>query len=183
MKLIVGLGNFGSEYNNTRHNIGFSILDSVVKGFGLSFDNEKFNGKYTSVFINGEKIYFLKPLKYMNLSGEVIKDFMNYFDIKIEEVLIIYDDMDTEFGFFKLRIKGGSAGHNGLKNIEMHLKTKYYKRLKVGISRPVGDKISYVLGKFNKKELEILQTICNDMNFLISDFLNMSFENLMNKYN
>ena len=184
LKLIVGLGNPDKEYENTRHNVGFMVLDEFAKYNNLEFNKKKFDGIYLETVIKGEKVIFLKPLKYMNLSGEVIKKYVDYFKINKEDLLIIHDDMDLEIGSFKIRYKGGSAGHNGLKNIESNLHSNEYKRVKIGISKPkYGDTINYVLGKFNKEELEKLGFVFKDMLNLIEDYVVLSFENLMNKYN
>ena len=148
MKLIVGLGNPGREYNKTRHNIGFMCVDKIAEYFNVSFDSNKFTGEYTQFNHNGEKIILLKPGKYMNLSGEVIRDFVNFFKINKEDILVICDDLDTKVGTYRLRYKGSSGGHNGLKNIELHLSTKDYKRIKIGISNDKNiDTKDYVLGK------------------------------------
>ena len=125
-----------------------------------------------------------KPQKYMNLSGEVIRDFVNYFKIDINDILIICDDLDTEVGTFRLRYKGSSGGHNGLKDIELHLSTKDYKRIKIGISNNKNiDTKDYVLGKFSKEELELINPIIEKMPNIVKDYLEIPFENLMNKYN
>ena len=184
MKLIVGLGNPGREYNKTRHNIGFMCIDKIAEYFNVSFDSNKFTGSYTQFNHNGEKIILLKPLKYMNLSGEVIRDFVNFFKIAIEDVLIICDDLDTKVGNFRLRYKGSSGGHNGLKNIEQHLFTKDYKRIKIGISNDkTQDTKDYVLGKFTKEEIDLINPIINQMPNIIEDYLKLPFDNVMNKYN
>ena len=184
MKLIVGLGNPGNEYNKTRHNIGFMCIDKIAKHFNVSFDSSKFNGLYTQFNYNGEKVILLKPQKYMNLSGEVIRDFVNFFKIDISDILIICDDLDTEVGTYRLRFKGSSGGHNGLKNIELHLSTKEYKRIKVGISNNKNiDTKDYVLGKFNGEELKLINPIIDKMPNIIEDYLVLPFDNLMNKYN
>lgn len=184
MKLIVGLGNPGREYNNTRHNIGFMCIDKIAEHFKLDFSLNKFNGSYAQINYKGEKIILLKPEKYMNLSGEVIRDFVNYFKIDIEDILIICDDLDTKVGTYRLRYKGSSGGHNGLKNIELNLHTKDYKRIKVGISNnKTIDTKDYVLGKFTKEEIDLINPIINKMPEIIEDYLNLPFDNVMNKYN
>lgn len=183
MKLIVGLGNKGNEYNNTRHNVGFMVIDEYLKKYEIVLNKEKFDGLYCDTIINGEKVIILKPQKYMNLSGEVISKFINYFKIKIDDVLIIHDDMDLELGSYKIRYKGGAGGHNGLKNIELNLKTNEYKRIKIGVSKNNIDVVDYVLGKFKDEELKKLNKVIKIMPNIIDDFLKMSFENLMNKYN
>ena len=184
MKLIVGLGNPGKEYENTRHNAGFRFIDEYAKKNNLTFSKEKFKGLYTEFQKNNEKVILLKPQKYMNLSGEVVKQFINFFKIKIEDILIIVDDLDTEIGHLKLKYKGSSAGHNGLKNIEQNIKSKEYKRVKIGISNNKNkDKIDYVIGKVSKEELNKMNSVNKYSKELIDDFLTMNFDNVMNKYN
>lgn len=184
MKLIVGLGNPGREYSKTRHNVGFMCMDELANYFNVKFDSTKFNGEYTQFMHKGEKIILLKPLKYMNLSGEVIRDFVKFFKIEINDILIICDDLDTKIGTYRLRYKGSSGGHNGLKNIELHLSTKDYKRIKIGISNDKTlDTKDYVLGKFNEEEFKLLHPIINKIPNIIEDFLTLPFDNVMNKYN
>ena len=184
MKLIVGLGNPGIEYNNTRHNIGFMSIDKITNTYNIKMDKNKFDGVYGTYEINNEKIIFLKPQKYMNLSGEVVRKFVDYFKINIEDVLIISDDLDLPLGKIKIKYKGSSGGHNGLKNIEQHLNTSEYRRIKVGISN---DKLintkNYVLGHFSKEDLDILSTTINKMPEIFEFYINNSFDKLMSKYN
>lgn len=184
MKLIVGLGNPGKEYSGTRHNIGFMCIDKLCEYFKVSLDSNKFSGTYAQFNYKNEKIILLKPGKYMNLSGEVIRDFVNYFKVGINDVLIICDDLDTIVGSYRLRYKGSSGGHNGLKNIELHLSTKDYKRIKVGISKNRDiDTKDYVLGKFTKDEMDLINPIIDKMPDIIEDYLKLPFDNVMNKYN
>ena len=184
MKLIVGLGNPGREYVKTRHNIGFMCIDKIANYFNVDFNMNKFNGMYTQFNYKGEKVILLKPLKYMNLSGEVVRDYVNYFKIDINDILIICDDLDTSVGTYRLRYKGSSGGHNGLKNIELHLNSKDYKRIKIGISNNKNmDTKDYVLGKFSKEELELINPIIDKIPNIIDDYLNLSFDNVMSKYN
>lgn len=184
MKLIVGLGNPGNEYNNTRHNIGFMLIEEVAKKYNVKINKNKFSGLYCELKLNNEKVILLKPQNYINLSGDVIREYINYFKIAINDLLIICDDMSLDVGKYKLKYKGGSAGHNGLKNIESNLKTNEYKRIKVGISKnsntPMTD---YVLGKLSIEEQEKLNKIKEIIPNIINDFTIMTFENLMNKYN
>lgn len=184
MKLIVGLGNVGNEYNNTRHNVGFQALDYVLDKYGIRLEKEKFDGYYTKTDINNESVIFLKPAKYMNLSGEVVRKYVDYFKIDIEDILIISDDLDQEIGKFKLKSKGSSGGHNGLKDIEKHLGTDKYKRLKIGISNNKQiDTKDYVLGKIPKKDKENLEKIYKIVPNIIEEFIKMDFDALMSKYN
>lgn len=184
MKLIVGLGNPGNEYENTRHNIGFMCLKKLVNKYNLSFDKKLFNGLYTQIKINDEKAILLLPQKYMNLSGEVVRDFMNYFKININDILIISDDLDMDLGRIKLKYKGSSGGHNGLKNIEQNIGSNEYKRIKVGISNNKSyDTRDYVLGSFNLDERKIIDEATTKVVDIMEDYFKMTFDNLMNKYN
>lgn len=183
MKLIVGLGNVGKEYNNTRHNIGFMAIDILAEHFNVIFQN-KLNGYYGSFIYKGEKVILLKPAKFMNLSGEVIQSYMHYFKINVEDIFIIHDDLDIPIGNIKLKCQGSSGGHNGLKNIEVNVGTNKYKRLKVGISNTnKNDATSYVLSKLSKEECKAIDNIMEKIPDIITDFLSISFENVMNKYN
>lgn len=184
MKLIVGLGNPGSEYQKTRHNAGFMAIDEIAKFFNVSLTKKFKQGLYCDFLYKGEKIILLKPEKYMNLSGDVIKDYLEYFKIGIDDLLVIFDDLDIEVGSFKIKMSGSSGGHNGLKSIENNIKTKDYKRIKIGISRnPVINTADYVLGKFSVEEMDKIVSVVSKMPGIIEDFLNISFERVMSKYN
>ncbi len=184
MKLVVGLGNPGDDYQNTRHNTGFYMLDLYLESKGLTNYKSKFNGLYITASVEGEKVIFLKPQSFMNLSGEVIRKFVDFYKIDVNDIFIIHDDLDLPIGSFRLKATGSSGGHNGLKNIESHLKTQKYKRLKVGISHiDREDTIEYVLGKFSKNEQEIIEKTSIIIGNLLDDYFKMSFDSLMNKYN
>ena len=184
MKLMVGLGNPGKEYENTRHNVGFMAIDRIAQFLNVTFDKEKFQGKYAEVLYENEKYILLKPQKYMNLSGEVVGDFVRFFKIDISDILILYDDLDTPVGSMRLRSQGSSGGHNGIKNIEQHLQTQKYNRIKFGISNnKMMDTKDYVLGRFSKEEQEVMNQTLEKVVDIFKDYPKMSFENLMNKYN
>jgi len=184
MKLIVGLGNPGKEYENTRHNIGFKVVDEFAKNNNLEINKLKFDGLYCEFIINDEKVIILKPQKYINLSGEVIRKYVDYYKINIEDILIICDDLDLDLGKIRIRYKGSSGGHNGLKNIENHLRTQTYKRVKIGISNnKIIDTKDYVLGKFDNDSSLTINDSINKVCVILKDYLNISFDNLMNKYN
>ena len=184
MYLVVGLGNPGKEYEKTRHNIGFMMVDYIAEKRNISFNREKMGGIYAEDNLDGEKVILLKPQKYINLSGEVIGAYVDYFKIPIENILIINDDMDLDVGIYKLRLSGGSAGHNGLKNIELNLATQDYKRIKIGIAKnSLIDKKDYVLGKFSKEDLDKIEELKPTILNIYEDLFKMTFTNLMNKYN
>lgn len=184
MKLIIGLGNPGKEYEKTRHNIGFYMLDSYVDSYGLDGWKNKFNGLYMETNLFGEKVIFLKPQSYMNLSGGVVRKFVDFYKINSNDILVISDDLDLNIGNFKLKDKGSSGGHNGLKDIEKNLGTQEYNRLKIGISNnKLIDTKDYVLGKFSKEESDELNKIYDNLKNVIDDFCNISLEMLKSKYN
>lgn len=184
MKLIVGLGNPGREYNNTRHNVGFSMIDYYIEKNNLGNFKEKNDGLFIKTKIDSEDIIFLKPQSYMNLSGEVVKKYIDFYKINISDILVISDDLDLSTGNIKLKSNGSSGGHNGLKNIEFHLKSKEYKRLKIGISNKKNiDTKDYVLGKISGEDLNVINEVKDRVLDIISDFLRLNFSDLMNKYN
>ena len=184
MKLIVGLGNPGKEYENTRHNIGFSLLDVIANDKGLNFDSEKFNAKYAEINFDKEWLILIKPLSYMNLSGIVVRKYMDYFKISKDDILIIQDDLDMVLGKIKFVYNSSSGGHNGIKNIEEQILTREYVRLKIGISnnKDINTK-DYVLAKFSKSDLEILDNTYSKLINLVEDFIKLDKNALMSKYN
>ena len=184
MKLIVGLGNPGQEYQNTRHNIGFRYLDLFIKEKNLGNFKEKFNGLYLKTTYNNQDIIFLKPLSYMNLSGEVVKKYKDYYKVDIKDILVIHDDLDIEIGKIKLKENGSGGGHNGIKNIILNLGANNFKRLKIGISKNKNyDMKDYVLGKFNQEEEMILDKLNPLIIELLDDYIEKDFSSVMNKYN
>lgn len=184
MKLIVGLGNPGCEYDNTRHNVGFHYLDIFAEYLKEDNFKEKFNGMYLKTKYNGEDLILLKPLSYMNLSGEVVYKFANYFKIKSEDILVIHDDLDMPVGKLKLKENGTSAGHNGIKNIIQNLNTENFKRLKVGISKSTNIEIKdYVLGKFSQEDKEKINNLNKIVIELLLDYFKLPFNDMMSKYN
>lgn len=185
MKLIVGLGNPGKEYENTRHNIGFSFLDYYLNKKGISSSwKEKLSGLFIIEELFGDKVIFLKPQTFMNLSGDSVSKVVNYYDISLNDILIVSDDMDLLIGNYKLKANGSSGGHNGLKDIGNKLSSNNFKRLKIGISKTdSSDKKDYVLGKFNKTERKILDKVFQDLIPVMDDYFQLPFEDLMSKYN
>lgn len=184
MKLIVGLGNPGREYENTRHNIGFNLLDVIAKENGINFESEKFNAKYAELNINGERVLLIKPLSYINLSGIVVRKYMDYFKISKDDLLVIQDDLDMILGKIKFVYNSSSGGHNGIKNIEEQISTREYVRLKIGISNNKDiDTKDYVLSKFSKNDLEILDNTYSKLINVVDDFIKLDKNALMSKYN
>ena len=181
MKLIVGLGNPGKEYENTRHNIGYMIIDNFVNSDNWKKESLAYVLKLT---INNENVLFIKPTTYMNLSGQAVQYYLNYYKIDTKDLLVIQDDMDLDIGKVRLKLKSSAGGHNGIKDIIKNIKTDEFLRLKIGISKPTNDTIEFVLGKFPKSDLEILKNNRNTYNQIITDFINNTkIETLMNRYN
>ena len=182
--LIVGLGNPGSKYQNTRHNIGFDILDFISEKNETDFETERL-GDLSKISIKGKKVFLLKPSTFMNLSGKAVKYWMRQENIKIENLLIISDDLNLPLGKVRLRASGSSGGHNGLENIEYILNSKNYARLRIGISSPNQNfnQIDFVLGKFNNKEYELLSSEFSNIDKLITSFVLSGVDHTMNNFN
>ncbi len=152
MKLIVGLGNPGSKYRATKHNIGFITLDEIAFQQKVTFNKHQFEADIAEFFINGEKIILAKPQTFMNESGRSVGPLMTYYNVRDEDLVVIYDDLDLPIGRIRLREKGSAGGHNGIKSLIAHLGTKEFNRIKVGIDRPNSSEkvVSYVLSTFPK---------------------------------
>ncbi|MGN1183323.1 MAG: aminoacyl-tRNA hydrolase [Faecalibacillus sp.] len=184
MKLIVGLGNPGKEYEKTRHNTGFMVLDELADQLNVSVEHNKFKGLYTKFKYQGEDVILLKPQTFMNLSGESVRQMMDFFKIDLSDILVIYDDMDMPVGKLRLRESGSAGGHNGIKNIIMHTGSQNFKRIRVGIGRhPHMKVVDYVLSRFREDELSDIQNGIKRASEAVIDFLDHDFSYAMNKYN
>lgn len=186
-KLIVGLGNPGSKYYETRHNIGFMVVDAIANKQNLSFSEDKnFKAEITSFFLNDEKIYLIKPTTFMNNSGLAICALSTYYNIPAQDIIIIYDDMDMVIGKIRFRQKGSAGGHNGIKSIISHLGTQEFDRIKIGIGRPQKGQtvVNHVLEKFKNDDRITIQLtidkVIDAINFYIKE---QSFEKVMQKFN
>ncbi|WP_353893350.1 aminoacyl-tRNA hydrolase [Proteinivorax hydrogeniformans] len=187
MKVVVGLGNPEPKYQLNRHNVGFMAVDNLADKMGLQFTKErKFHSLCAQTNLKGEKIMLVKPLTYMNLSGESVSKIANYFNLNFEDVIVIYDDLDTEVGKFKIKAKGGSGGQKGLQSIIDHLGCKEIPRIKVGIGKPQNGKdvTAHVLGNFTKEECEEISQVLVQVKKSLEDFCNgIGIEQLMSTYN
>ncbi|GAA0745292.1 aminoacyl-tRNA hydrolase [Clostridium oceanicum] len=183
MYLIVGLGNIGSKYDKTRHNIGFDTIDAIAEKYNINVDREKFKGVYGQGVINGEKILLLKPSTYMNLSGESIIKAANFYKIDKKNIIVIYDDMSLDIGKLRIRGKGSSGGHNGIKSIIQNLGTDTFPRVKVGIGNPSIDVVSYVLGKFSKEERNTIDKVLQVAGDAAINIAKEGIDKSMNKFN
>lgn len=181
MKLVVGLGNPGKEYINTRHNIGFIVLDSYL---GEVNWYKKFNGLCYEKIIRNEKYLFLKPQTYMNLSGSSVAMAVSFYKLDYKDILIIQDDLDLDVGSFRIKINSSAGGHNGIKDIISALHTNAFARIKIGISCDKnGDIKDYVLSKFSKNDLNLIENNFSAIYDIIENFDYEHIENLMSKYN
>ncbi len=183
MKLIVGLGNPGVEYENTRHNAGFMVVDKISSQYNIAINRQKFKGVYGEGFIANEKVILLKPATYMNLSGESVREVRDFYKINSEDIIIIYDDISLDIGRLRLREKGSAGGHNGIKSIISNLGTDIFPRIKVGVGQPNVDLVKYVLGKFSKQELEVINESMDAAVKATEEIVKNNIREAMNKFN
>ncbi|MDC4163166.1 aminoacyl-tRNA hydrolase [Mycoplasma bradburyae] len=182
MKLVVGLGNPGSEYAHTRHNIGFKVIDKLLDVLHLDLEKTQFNGTY----VKHDDFIIAKPLTYMNLSGNFVKEIMNFYKINVEDILVIHDEIAFDLGVVKLKQNGSSNGQNGVNSIITQLGTQDFKRVRVGIKNQYLKSISsFVLSKFSHKESDTLKAAIASASVIAYDFIksDKSFSQLMNEYN
>lgn len=186
MKMIVGLGNIGTRYDETRHNTGFMVVDQLARDYHLgAFTHLKQEAVAVSGVINGEKVMLVKPTTFMNDSGRAVGPLVDYYDIDLDDLVIVNDDLDMPVGKVRLKTHGASGGHNGLKSIISVLGTKNFNRVKVGIDHPQhGTVVSHVLGKFSKEERPKFDQAVEQAEHALEDWINgEDFAKLMNAYN
>ena len=170
MYLIVGLGNPEADYDNTRHNMGFHVINKLAKEYDLEMARKKFNSEYETAMIEGEKVILVKPQTFMNASGEAVIEFVNFYKIDLDHVLVIYDDMDIEPGKIRIRKSGSPGSHNGIKSVTHFLNSENFPRVRIGIGKPNDEEnvIEYVIEKAKKAIVELLKN---------------GIDSAMNKYN
>lgn len=185
MKLFVGLGNPGKQYEHTRHNVGYDVIDAFSDMIGCDIDRRDFKGEYGLLRQNpfGEPIILLKPTTYMNLSGESVRAIYDYFKMELDDIVIIYDDMALPVGKIRLRQSGSAGSHNGMKNIIQHLGTENIKRLRVGIGEPLGTGVDYVLGKPSPEDRALLEEGYLNACRALKMFLQEGWNKAMTTYN
>lgn len=186
MYIIVGLGNPSKEYNNTRHNIGFAAVDMLADKYHIAVNEAKHKALIGKGVIEGQKVLLVKPLTYMNLSGEAVRAVTDYYKIdETEELLVIYDDISLDVGQLRIRKKGSAGGHNGIKNIISHLGHDTFHRIKIGVGeKPKGyDLADYVLGHFSKEELLVMEESFADVQGAVELMLCQETDEAMNRYN
>ncbi|MBO5348929.1 MAG: aminoacyl-tRNA hydrolase [Clostridia bacterium] len=185
MYLIVGLGNPEAEYARTRHNMGVDVLNEISDKYKISISREKFKALYGTGEIEGEKVILIKPQTYMNLSGDSVIEFVNFYKIDINNVIVIYDDIDTIPGKIRIRKKGGPGTHNGMKSVVYRLNSEDFPRVRVGIGMPEykNDLINYVIGNISDEDYETLKTGIQKASEAVVSIIKDGVDTAMNKYN
>nr|WP_312578680.1 aminoacyl-tRNA hydrolase [Sedimentibacter sp.] len=184
MYIIAGLGNPGKEYSGTRHNVGFDTIDCLAQKYNVSLNKLKFNSVYGEININGEKVMLVKPVTYMNRSGIAIAEIVNFYKIPIENLIVIYDDIDIPPGTLRIRPHGSSGTHNGMKSIIYQLQDDKFPRLRIGIGRnPDMDLADYVLQKFSKEEREKIDSIIKSASDAVEEIIFKDLDSAMQKFN
>lgn len=186
MKLIVGLGNPGKTYDNTRHNIGFMCVDAWLKQNYTTFSlNKKFEAEMAELNVNNNKVVVIKPQTFMNSSGSSVSKVMNYYNIELDDLIVIQDDLDLDFGKIRLKFNSSSGGQNGIKDIINHLHSQEFLRIKVGIKNQFKQNpADFVLANFNQEEKQQLEQIIAQVCAILDDFSRgEARSDLMNKYN
>lgn len=186
MYLIVGLGNPESDYAKTRHNMGFNVINKLSEKYGIEVTKNKFKALYGQGIIEGEKVILVKPQTFMNLSGEAVVEFVNFFKIPEENLIVIYDDFDTEPGKIRIRKFGTAGTHNGMKSIIGILKTEKFPRVRIGIGKPTDehiDMITHVIGFVSEEERKVLEEGVKKGAEAVSEIMKNGIDSAMNKYN
>ena len=185
MYLIVGLGNPEEEYSKTRHNMGFNTVNKISQQYNIDVKQRKFQALYGSGIIENEKVLLLKPQTYMNLSGNSVKEVVDFYKINNDKILVIYDDMDIEPGKIKIRKKGSAGGHNGMKSVISEIDTQNFPRIRIGIGKPEnkGQLIEYVIGKMPQTDKDILEKATILGKEAILEIIKNGVDIAMNKFN
>lgn len=183
MYLIVGLGNPGEQYRNTRHNVGFNVIDLIGEKYNISINRIKFKGVYGEGMLKNEKVMLLKPSTYMNLSGESIREAAAFYKIPMEEIIVLHDDISLEVGRMRIREKGSAGGHNGIKSIISQLSTDVFPRVKIGVGQPKDELVSHVLGRFDQSEGKILNEVFKAVVDAVEIMIEKGTVEAMNRFN
>lgn len=185
MYLIIGLGNPESDYANTRHNMGFNVINKLAEKYNIEVKKNKFKALFGSGEMEGQKVILVKPQTFMNLSGEAVAQFVNFYKVQDEKILVIYDDVDTEPGKIRIRKFGSAGTHNGMKSIVQCLSTDKFPRIRVGIGKPHGfkDMIAHVIGGIEEEEKQILEEGVNKAKEAVIEIMKNNLDLAMNKYN
>lgn len=185
MKIIIGLGNPGRQYEDTRHNAGFMVLDKFADKHGVDISKARFNALLGEVFVNGEKVVLVKPMTYMNNSGQAVGEVLNFYKPDLEDIIVVVDDIEIELGMLRIRAKNGKGTHNGLKSIYAHLKTDDYAKMKLGVGKFKRDMdlADFVLARPSKEDDEIIDDLIDRAVEALNEFTASPIDIVMNKFN
>jgi len=184
MKIIVGLGNPGRDYKNTRHNIGFMVLEELASRYPVEKQESRFDAIIGHIRIGSEKVLLVKPLTYMNLSGRAVQPVMHWYKLELDDLMVVYDDMDLPAANLRIRAKGGAGGHKGMASISERLASKDFARMRVGIGRPeIGETVGWVLGRFSQEEQEEMQVVVKKAADALEKWVKTGINEAMNAYN
>ncbi|MDO5397428.1 MAG: aminoacyl-tRNA hydrolase [bacterium] len=183
MYLVAGLGNPGREYEMTRHNIGFITIDYLADKYNVKVNKLKYKALYGETRIGSEKVLLIKPQTYMNNSGESLMDFVNFFKVPIENLIVISDDVSLDYGRIRVRGRGSAGGHNGLKSIIYLLNSDSFPRVKIGVGAPEHDMVNHVLGRFPKEKMPAMEDAVERAMGAVEEIINKGVPSAMNKFN
>ena len=183
--IIVGLGNPGDEYKFTRHNIGFSVIDALKEDYAVVVEKLRFNAMVSEIIVNGKKLVFVKPQTYMNSSGESVIQVCEWYKISLNRLIVVYDDIDIEWGKLRIRPSGSAGSHNGLKSVISLLGSQDFPRVRVGIGKPPAnwDLVNYVLGRFNEDEKKVLGQVIDNAKRAVKSIVEVGVDSAMNIFN
>ena len=185
MYIIAGLGNPGKQYAQTRHNVGFDTIDILADKYNISVDTKKHKALCRKGMIEGQKVVLAKPQTFMNLSGESVRELMDYYKCDLSDLIVIYDDISLDVGKLRIRAKGSAGGHNGIKNIIVQLGTQEFTRIKIGVGEKPAkmDLADYVLGRFSKEEQPIIRESADRAREAVCEMITHDVASAMNKFN
>lgn len=185
MRIIVGLGNPGKEYLKTRHNLGFLAIDKLSEKLGVNINKTKFNGMIGEVNYNGEKILLVKPQTFMNLSGNCVKEILDFYKLSNEDLIVIYDDIDIEFGKIRIRPSGSPGTHNGMRNITSMIQSQNFCRIRIGTGKPKTNQelYNFVLSEFSSEEMKIVDDVTTKVSQAVLEILDCDILKAMNNFN
>jgi len=184
MKIVVGLGNPGKKYDGTRHNVGFAVIDALAAGPGVGRFQGRFDSEVAEWFADGEKVLLIKPQTFMNLSGRAVRQAVDFYQAALTDLLVVCDDMALPLGTLRFRARGTHGGHNGLRDIQSHLGTTEYARLRIGVDAPKeDDAVDHVLGRFRPSERPVIEDAVAQAVQGVDLWVRQGVEKCMNKYN
>jgi len=183
VKCIIGLGNPGKKYANTKHNLGFNVVAKIANKLSINAQKEKFDAIFAKTVYKDEQVILMQPLTFMNNSGKSVSQVVNFYNLSLEDLLIIYDDKDFDIGQIRIRKQGSSGGHNGVQSIINSLNSSNFPRMRIGIGSPEGNQINYVLSRFDESEMPIIEKVTDVASEAAIFSINHNIDNTMNKFN